>query len=218
MVAAVDAPAEERRAPARDTGPERPWRPLALGMIESRSRLQIESRAHVPYLLLNGTWVETGERSIASELAIDWRQFPGARDQVAQLGLHDVPLARREVVALEAAEEVGLAVVGEAGAVGGDELGGVVHRGVGALGVSVRDGDPVPRGDLRDRVRGLPVGRLGEAGDVVADGVPGEEHLRRGQQPGARGGGTARGLVEDLEVPVDRAGAAGALEQGGAHA
>ena len=38
------------------------------------------------------------------------------------------------------------------------------------------------------------------------------------QQPGARGGGTARGLVEDLQVLDDGAGAAGALEQGGAHA
>ena len=92
MVSAVDAPARDTPAHAAAGAPDRPWRPLALGMIESRRRLQAASGAHVPYLFLNSTWVETGERSIASELVIDWRHFPGARDQVAQLGLLDVPL------------------------------------------------------------------------------------------------------------------------------
>ena len=136
----------------------------------------------------------------------------------SELGLDDRLVARGEVVLLEAAEEVGLAVVREAGAVGGDQLRGVEDRVAVALGVAVGDGDAVAGGDLGDRVRGVAVGGLGEAGDVVADRVPGQEHLRRHQQPGARRGGTARGLVEDLEVLDDRAGAAGALEQGGAHA
>lgn len=47
---------------------------------------------HVPYLLLNSTWVETGERVVASELLIDWHIFPGARDQLALLGRSDLPL------------------------------------------------------------------------------------------------------------------------------
>jgi len=47
---------------------------------------------HHPYLLLNGTWVETGERAIASELLIDWNDFPSTRDQLAILG-RDLPLA-----------------------------------------------------------------------------------------------------------------------------
>nr|BBJ55184.1 hypothetical protein SAVMC3_78130 [Streptomyces avermitilis] len=45
--------------------------------------------------------------------------------EAVQLRLHHRLVARREVVALEAAEEVGLAVVGEPGAVGRDQLGGV---------------------------------------------------------------------------------------------
>ena len=45
-----------------------------------------------PYLLLNATWVETGERAIASDIAIDSRDFPTARDQAAVLG-HDLTLA-----------------------------------------------------------------------------------------------------------------------------
>ena len=45
-----------------------------------------------PYLLLNATWVETGERAIASDLAIDAGDFPTARDQSAILG-HDLTLA-----------------------------------------------------------------------------------------------------------------------------
>jgi len=45
-----------------------------------------------PYLLLNATWVETGERAIASDLLVDAVDFPTARDQVAILG-HDLTLA-----------------------------------------------------------------------------------------------------------------------------
>jgi hypothetical protein len=44
-----------------------------------------------PYLLMNATWVETGERAIASDLAIDAADFPTARDQAAILG-HDLTL------------------------------------------------------------------------------------------------------------------------------
>lgn len=39
-----------------------------------------------PYLFLNSTWVETGERVIASEIVVDWRSFPTARDQLTMLG------------------------------------------------------------------------------------------------------------------------------------
>jgi hypothetical protein len=45
-----------------------------------------------PYLLLNSTWVETGERTIASELDIAPERFPNARDQLAWLGVADLPL------------------------------------------------------------------------------------------------------------------------------
>jgi hypothetical protein len=47
--------------------------------------------AATPYLLLNATWVETGERAIASDLVIDAAPFPTARDQLAILG-HDLTL------------------------------------------------------------------------------------------------------------------------------
>ncbi len=83
MVAAVDRPPHDASAP---------WRPLALGMIDSRERRKAATKGHVPYLFFNSTWVETGERSIASELVVDWQHFPGARDQIAQLGQRDVPL------------------------------------------------------------------------------------------------------------------------------
>ena len=39
--------------------------------------------AHQPYLFLNSTWVESGERAIASDIFIDWYDFPAARDQLA---------------------------------------------------------------------------------------------------------------------------------------
>src|SRR5690606_41520881 len=67
-------------------------------------------------------------------------------------------------------------------------------------------------------VGGVAIGGLGQPADVVADGVAGQEQLRGDQQPGSGGGGTARGLVEDLEVPGDGSGPSGALEQGGTHA
>ena len=44
-----------------------------------------------PYLLLNSTWVETGERAIASDLQVHSAQFPGAKDQLA-IADHDLPL------------------------------------------------------------------------------------------------------------------------------
>lgn len=65
---------------------------LRLGMGESRDGLVESTKQHVPFLMLNSTLVETGERVIASELLIDWKHFPGARDQAALLGLQDVPL------------------------------------------------------------------------------------------------------------------------------
>jgi hypothetical protein len=39
-------------------------------------------------LLLNATWVETGERAIASDLRISWEQFRGAKDQIDITGVN----------------------------------------------------------------------------------------------------------------------------------
>lgn len=65
---------------------------LAMGLAASRESLAKTTGGHQPYILLNSTWVETGERTIASELTIDWNDFPGARDQLAMLGQADLPL------------------------------------------------------------------------------------------------------------------------------
>lgn len=46
---------------------------------------------HVPYLLLNATWVETGERAIATELVVSPADFPGSKDQLGLVGA-DMPL------------------------------------------------------------------------------------------------------------------------------
>lgn len=43
--------------------------------------------AHLPHLFLNSTWVETGERAIASDVRIASKDFPTARDQIDHLGL-----------------------------------------------------------------------------------------------------------------------------------
>lgn len=40
---------------------------------------------HRPYLFLNSTWVESGERAIASKIEIDWHEFPAARDTLRLL-------------------------------------------------------------------------------------------------------------------------------------
>ena len=47
--------------------------------------------AHRPYLLLNATWIETGERAVASDLAVSPQYLPGARDQLG-MTLLDMPL------------------------------------------------------------------------------------------------------------------------------
>jgi hypothetical protein len=48
--------------------------------------------SHVgPYLLLNATWVESGERAIASDLRVGWPTFAAVKDQLA-IGGEDVPL------------------------------------------------------------------------------------------------------------------------------
>ncbi|CAM5525267.1 hypothetical protein SFIMM107S_00014 [Streptomyces griseus] len=136
--------------------------------------------------------------------------------ETVEVGLDDGLLAGGEPLLLEAAEEVGLAVVREARAVGADELGGVEDPLPVALRVAVEDGEAVAYGDLGDGLRAGTVGRLGEYGDGVADGVTGEEQLRRDQQPGSGGGGPCGGLVEHLQVLGDGARTSGALEQGGA--
>lgn len=60
---------------------------LKTGLVDSRQNLiDASGLSHQPYLLLNSTWVESGERTVASELIIDWEWFPGARDQLAILG------------------------------------------------------------------------------------------------------------------------------------
>ncbi len=50
-------------------------RELATGLLASHAH-------HEPYLFLNSTWVESGARAIASELAIADADFPGASDQL----------------------------------------------------------------------------------------------------------------------------------------
>lgn len=65
---------------------------LSWGLVRSREELVRAVGGHQPYMLLNSTWVETGERTLASELVIDWHHFPGARDQLALLGQPDLPL------------------------------------------------------------------------------------------------------------------------------
>ncbi|WP_029000098.1 hypothetical protein [Azohydromonas australica] len=59
---------------------------LRPGLMESRRQLAFPGAGHLPYLLLEAAWVESGERAIASDLRIDWRQFPGARDQLGLVG------------------------------------------------------------------------------------------------------------------------------------
>ncbi|WP_375140299.1 hypothetical protein, partial [Azohydromonas aeria] len=66
---------------------------LRQGLMASRLR-QLEAApggTHVPWLLLQARWADSGERAIASDLRIDWRQFPGARDQLGLTG-RDLPL------------------------------------------------------------------------------------------------------------------------------
>lgn len=46
---------------------------------------------HSPYLLMNSTWIETGERALASDLSIDWISFPATKDQL-QILHADIPL------------------------------------------------------------------------------------------------------------------------------
>lgn len=48
--------------------------------------------SHLPYLFLNSTWVESGERAIASEIKIAKEKFPTALDEIAIMG-HDLTLA-----------------------------------------------------------------------------------------------------------------------------
>lgn len=43
-------------------------------------------RAGEPHLLLNSTWVETGELAPAASIALDTKEFPGVRDVQARLG------------------------------------------------------------------------------------------------------------------------------------
>lgn len=50
---------------------------IEAGIVASRA-----GQGHQPYLFLNSTWVESGERAIASEVFIDWRDFPAARNQL----------------------------------------------------------------------------------------------------------------------------------------
>jgi hypothetical protein len=61
------------------------------GLFASREALPGDGR-FMPYLLLNATWVESGERAVASDLRIDSGPFGGARDQLAASG-QDLTLA-----------------------------------------------------------------------------------------------------------------------------
>lgn len=66
---------------------------LRRGLRELRSADTTGANAgrHVPYLLLNATWVETGERAIATELVVSQADFPGSKDQLGLVGA-DMPL------------------------------------------------------------------------------------------------------------------------------
>jgi hypothetical protein len=64
---------------------------LRLGLMESRRQALSYPGDHLPYLLLEAQWLETGERAIASDLRIGWQDFPGARDQPGLTG-RDLPL------------------------------------------------------------------------------------------------------------------------------
>lgn len=70
------------RAAWFEAGMERIVPGLRQGLAQSQGR---------PHLLLNSTWVESGERAIASDLRLGDR-FPGARDQLDMLR-HDLPLS-----------------------------------------------------------------------------------------------------------------------------
>lgn len=61
------------------------------GLVASGQALRSGGAAHVPYLFLNATWVESGERAIGSDLRIDWRLFRGAKDPLRIVGA-DLPL------------------------------------------------------------------------------------------------------------------------------
>jgi hypothetical protein len=63
---------------------------LRRGLVETSS--EGTAALHVPYLLLNATWVESGDRAIASDLMVDEALFPGARDQLTLMGT-DLSLA-----------------------------------------------------------------------------------------------------------------------------
>lgn len=56
---------------------------LRRGLVETSGT---EGVPHVPYLLLNATWVESGERAIASDLKITHTTFPAAKDQLSIAG------------------------------------------------------------------------------------------------------------------------------------
>lgn len=51
-----------------------------------RTQTAKETASHEPYLFLNSTWVESGERSIASDIKISPDDFPTSRDQFELLG------------------------------------------------------------------------------------------------------------------------------------
>jgi hypothetical protein len=59
---------------------------LRQGLIASGAAQRQRGQAHVPYLFLNATWVESGERAIGSDLRIDWRLFRGAKDPLRIVG------------------------------------------------------------------------------------------------------------------------------------
>lgn len=61
---------------------------LAEAGVNMRAPLATFARAcssRLPHLFLNSTWVETGERAIASDVRIEWKDFPTARDQIGYL-------------------------------------------------------------------------------------------------------------------------------------
>ena len=67
--------------------------PMSQSLRQRTARLVLAGdAAHMPYLFLNSTWVESGERAIASEIVIDPAHFPTARDTLTIAGT-DMTLA-----------------------------------------------------------------------------------------------------------------------------
>jgi len=71
---------------SRVQGFEREWMRALPAMAQPLSAVGGDDGRWEPHLLLNSTWVESGELASAASLRVDYHQFPGARDVQARLG------------------------------------------------------------------------------------------------------------------------------------